>query len=415
MVGLRRTMLALAVTQLALTAAEVRQQSDEAGPELICYYGSWARLREGDGRVTIDQLDPSLCTTLVFAFARLDDRHWTLLHSLPDRLLFYRQLTGLRRRHPQLRVELAVGGWNDSHSADYATMAASGAGRAAFAASAAAALEMYGFDGLHLDWEFPTGQRQRRDFTALLAELRAALEPHRYRLSVAVPAGPYQARTSFEMGAVARLADRLLLMAYDLHGGWTPTAADHHAPLRPRSTDFSGLDAETAVRLWRSAGASARQIVLGVPLYGRGWVVEEVGPPPLEAKGVAPPGPLTKERGVLSYLEICSKVQQRGWTSQQLLDEGRPFGSAAVGDGQWFGYDDEHMVREKARLATELGLGGVFVWDIAQDDVRGLCSPRPFTLTSIIKETLSNLTERAVPEERAPSVPLASNSLTETN
>ncbi|KAF0289554.1 Chitotriosidase-1 [Amphibalanus amphitrite] len=392
--GLRRTMLALAVTQLALTAAEVRQESDEAGPELICYYGSWARLREGDGRVTIDQLDPSLCTTLVFAFARLDDRHWTLLHSLPDRLLFYRQLTGLRRRHPQLRAELAVGGWNDSHSADYATMAASGAGRATFAASAAAALQMYGFDGLHLDWEFPRV---------------------RYRLSVAVPAGPYQARTSFEMGAVARLADRLLLMAYDLHGGWTPTAADHHAPLRPRSADFSGLDAETAVRLWRSAGASARQIVLGVPLYGRGWVVEEVGPPPLEARGVAPPGPLTRERGVLSYLEICSNVQQRGWTSQQLLDEGRPFGSAAVGDGQWFGYDDEHMVAEKARLATELGLGGVFVWDIAQDDVRGLCSPRPFTLTSIIKETLSNLTERAVPGERAPSVPLASNSLTETN
>ena len=57
-------------------------------------------------------------------------------------------------------------------------------------------------------------------------------------------------------------------------------------------------------------------------------------------------------------------------SARQLMDEGRPYGAAAVGEGQWFGYDDEHSVAEKTRLAMELQLGGVFVWDISQDDVR---------------------------------------------
>ena len=244
-------------------------------------------------------------------------------------MLFYRQLSGLRRRWPQLRTELAVGGWEDSQQADYAAMAANATGRAMFAASAAADLEKFGFDGLHMDWEHPSGDRQRRDFSLLMAALRDELTPRGLRLSVAVPAGPYQARTSYEMGTVARLADRIMLMAYDFHGGWRPRTADHHAALRPRSTDFSGLDALSGVHLWMAEGATARQLVLGVPLYGRGWELEDAsaaGPPPLAARGVAPAGPDTVEAGVLSYLEICSNLLQRGWTSQQVSAGGGGLG-----------------------------------------------------------------------------------------
>ena len=273
----------------------------------------------GEGRVTIDQLDPRLCTTLVFAFAQLDDQRWTLLHSLPDTLLFYRQLTGLKRRWPRLRVGLAVGGWNDSRHADYAAMAAEPERRATFAASVANAMETFGFDGFHLDWEFPDGARQRSDFTRLLEALRETLSPRGWRLSAAVSAGAWRSRNAYEMDNVARLTDRLLIMAYDLHGGWIPESANHHAPLHERSSDFSGLDAESSVEMWVSAGADPRKIVLGVPLYGRGWMVDSPGAqPPFKARGVAPAGPVTAEAGILSYLEICSNVLHRGWTSQQV-------------------------------------------------------------------------------------------------
>ncbi|XP_037089828.1 uncharacterized protein LOC119110198 [Pollicipes pollicipes] len=370
-----------------------------ADRELACFYGSWARLRGGDGRVTVDRLEPSLCTSYIFAFALLDPATSALLHSRPDELLFYRQFTGLKRRNPRLRAELAVGGWNDSRKTDYAAMAADADRRRTFARSAAAALDTFGFDALHMDWEFPDGARQRRDFSALLEDLRAALGGR--PLHVAVPASDYQARKAFEMGRVARLADRLYVMAYDMRGGWTPDVAGHHAPLAPRPSDFSQQDAKSAVRMWRAAGAPAEKLLLGIPLYGRGWrVAEPESSAPMPALGLAPAGPYTREPGVLSYLEICQNMQQRGWTSHKLVDEDFVYGAAAVGDGQWFGYDDEHMVAEKVRLALGLGLPGVFVWDVAMDDVRGLCSPRPFTLTNIIKQTLANETQSA--EEDAP-------------
>ena len=44
---------------------------------------------------------------------------------------------------------------------------------------------------------------------------------------------------------------------------------------------------------------------------------------------------------------------------------------------------------------------------------RGLCSPRPFTLTTAIKETLNNLTESAVSPEREAVTPPGSNIITE--
>ena len=35
----------------------------------MCYVAEWARLRQGLGSFTVDNIDPMLCTHLVFAFA----------------------------------------------------------------------------------------------------------------------------------------------------------------------------------------------------------------------------------------------------------------------------------------------------------------------------------------------------------
>jgi GH18 family chitinase len=39
---------------------------------VVCYVAGWARWRPGPGSFTVDNIDPTLCTHLVYAFANLN-------------------------------------------------------------------------------------------------------------------------------------------------------------------------------------------------------------------------------------------------------------------------------------------------------------------------------------------------------
>lgn len=61
-------------------------------------------------------------------------------------------------------------------------------------------------------------------------------------------------------------------------------------------------------------GAPANKIVLGLPTYSRTWKLEEESkvdeyPITENVDGPGNPGPLTKEAGLLSYPEICNKLE----------------------------------------------------------------------------------------------------------
>lgn len=38
---------------------------------MVCYYGSWAVYRQGDGKFDVEDIDPGLCSHLIFGFAGL--------------------------------------------------------------------------------------------------------------------------------------------------------------------------------------------------------------------------------------------------------------------------------------------------------------------------------------------------------
>ncbi|PSN37003.1 hypothetical protein C0J52_14235 [Blattella germanica] len=58
-------------------------------------------------------------------------------------------------RSNNIKSLVAVGGWNEG-SAKYSQMVSTAEGRENFANSAVALVEKRGFDGLDLDWEYPT-------------------------------------------------------------------------------------------------------------------------------------------------------------------------------------------------------------------------------------------------------------------
>lgn len=61
----------------------------------------------------------------------------------------------MRETYPHLKISLAVGGWNEG-SKNYSSLMAEPARRQRFVKSATDFIRRYKFDGLDLDWEYPT-------------------------------------------------------------------------------------------------------------------------------------------------------------------------------------------------------------------------------------------------------------------
>lgn len=114
--------------------------------------------RPGRGKYNIEDIDPFLCTHVIYSFTGLghDNRirsldPWNDLYDNYGKGAFER-FTGLKKKNPNLKTLIAIGGWNEG-SIKYSNMAMSESARATFVESVVAFLEKYNFDGLDMDWE----------------------------------------------------------------------------------------------------------------------------------------------------------------------------------------------------------------------------------------------------------------------
>lgn len=48
------------------------------GKVVVCYVGTWAAYRPGRGAFSIDEIEPDLCTHIVYSFAGLNTTTWTI-------------------------------------------------------------------------------------------------------------------------------------------------------------------------------------------------------------------------------------------------------------------------------------------------------------------------------------------------
>ncbi|GIY59439.1 chitotriosidase-1 [Caerostris darwini] len=350
---------------------------------VVCYLGSWANYRRDDGKFKIEDIDPELCTHLIYGFAKLNHNNRIAAYDsyldLKENwgLGAYERFNGLKKKNPQLKTLIAIGGWNEG-STKYSQMARSASSRRTFINSSVEFLQKYGFDGLDLDWEYPALRggvpEDKGNFVQLLKELKDAFSSRGLLLTAAVSAGKNTIDKAYDVPSVSRYLDFINLMAYDFHGGWDPVTG-HNSPMyaRPNENDEQKtLNVDYAVRYWLNKGCPADKLILGMPLYGRSFTLKDAKNSGFEApasKGNA--GEYTGEKGFLGYHEICKKLkQEKDWKVTMDKHVQAPY---AVKDRQWIGYDDIKSITRKVEYLIKMNLGGAMVWSIETDDFRGRC------------------------------------------
>ncbi|CAL1270702.1 unnamed protein product [Larinioides sclopetarius] len=381
----QRTWIFCLLAVVGFSAAATNNQSKEKKPyKIVCYLGSWANYRRDDGKFLIEDIDPKLCTHLVYGFAKLNHNNKIAAYDpyldLKENwgLGAYERFTGLKKKNPNLKTLLAIGGWNEG-STKYSRMAKNASSRKTFIDSCVEFLQKYGFDGLDLDWEYPATRggisEDRKNFVLLLKEIKEAFSSRNLMLTAAVSAGQNTIDQAYDILALGKYLDLINLMAYDFHGGWDKVTG-HNSPLYDRPEEEGSektLNIDYAVKYWLRKGAPAEKLILGMPLYGRSFALKDTKEnglgAPVTGKGMA--GEYTREQGFLGYNEICKKLQkEKGWKVTVEKHVQAPY---AVKDRQWIGYDDIKSISGKVDYLIQMKLGGAMVWSLETDDFKGKC------------------------------------------
>nr|BET14063.1 chitinase [Chiromantes haematocheir] len=367
---------------------------------MVCYYGSWAVYRQGDGKFDVENIDPGICTHLIFGFAGLGyDNTIKVLdpwNELCDNYgkCAYDRFTALKQKNTNLVTLLAVGGWNEG-SEKYSAMAADASSRATFVNSAIDLLKAHDFDGLDLDWEYPTQRggapEDKANFVLLLQDLADALHANGMMLSVAVSAGKATIDPAYDIPGMAAVIDLMNLMSYDLHGAWE-SYTHHQSGLYAHPADTGDnlyLNQDFAINYWIDGGMPANKIAQGVPLYGRCWTLagSDTGYY-AAASGPGVAGPYTASPGFMGYNEICELQQSEGWTIVDDPDMHEPYTYSVSHSNVWCSYDHAESCKTKANYAKDKGLAGMMVWSIETDDFLGKCG-RSFDLIKTLVETFT--------------------------
>ena len=361
----------------------------------VCYYSNWSQYRPGEGKFLPEDIDPALCTHVVYSFARINPSHEIDFYEKNDDDL-YKRVDALKQKNPALRTLLAVGGWtHEEKDSPFSKMVKTEANRKIFIASVLRRLKAYNFDGLDLDWEYPAvrggsprGDKQK--FTILCRELLDAFQRDatasgkpRFLLTAAVAAGKWTIDQAYEIDKLGPLLDILNLMTYDLHGNWE-SKTGHHTAMGPPGDQ---LTIPFAVNYWISKGFPAKKIALGLALYGRSFRLQNPNNHGLNAaKSYYPKpekGPFTGEHGFLAYYEICTMPLNIVHDNAARA----PYGY--YGDN-WVGYEDEHSLSLKVEeIIKGRGLAGAMFWAIPLDDFKGqFCGKGPYPLVNAVKKYL---------------------------
>ncbi|GAB1217038.1 hypothetical protein ATERTT37_006259 [Aspergillus terreus] len=245
-----------------------------------------------------------------------------------------------KSRNSELQVFVSLGGWtfSDNNTATqplFSQIAADEDKRTKFADNLLGFMVRYGFDGVDLDWEYPGASDRggNKDDTKNFVALMKAI------------------RDKFDASA---------------RGVW-----DQNNPIGSKVHPHTNLTEikEAASLLWRNDVPPAK-VVLGVGFYGRSFHLKdkECNTPGCDFEGDAQEGDCTKSSGTLAYFEIQDIIKKQNINVTYDKDAAVNWITYGKDLANWVSYDDNRTLSQKVDYANDVGLGGVMIWSVDQDD-----------------------------------------------
>jgi chitinase len=298
------------------------------------------------------------------------------------------QLAKMKQAHPHIKVLPSIGGWTLSDP--FFDLANDAQLRQRFVDSAVQFLVDYPmFDGIDIDWEYPGGggandalgsTADKQGFALLMRDLRQGLNAlsattgRSYELTAAVGAGQSKI-DNVDYSQAQQYMDYVFAMTYDFYGAWNGELG-HMAGLHSLPNEIQpGFSGSAAINALIGAGVPANKLVLGVAFYGRGWtnVSGVEGDNPFTGiGGTAAPG--TWEAGVLDYRAI-EQNYMGGADGPGINGYAYGYDEQAEAAYVWnpstktlISFDSPRSAKAKGAYAKELGLAGVFSWEIDADN-----------------------------------------------
>ena len=360
--------------QDATYVALANNQGVEPNPQYILagYLPSWTI----NGNTNPATIPANQLTHLFYAFVDVDAQgNVSLKPDGEDGDISF--LQSLKAQNPNLKILVSIGGAGDH---DFSSAASTAESRTHFAQFAIQFMKDNGFDGIDIDWEFPK-KDENNNYTQLLGELRQQLDNasiadgKNYQLTTALSASPYQlspsdyADSDYDLNstvlqATSQYVDFINVMTYDFHGPWE-NATNHQAALYKNNSDSSynssKLNTDWTIQQYLNAGVEAKDIVLGVPLYGYTWTGVNGG---INNDSLFQSG--TPGNDALLYKDLHDQVGTNGY--QAYWDDAAkvPYIYSAQ-EGVFSTYENTQSVLEKVNYVEQHGLGGMFFWQLSGD------------------------------------------------
>jgi spore germination protein YaaH len=201
-------------------------------------------------------------------------------------------------------------------------------------------IKKYHMDGINIDFE-EVSASDRNNLTAFMKELSARLKPQGYLVTIDVFAKHNETAEisgAYDYAKLAQYADKIMLMTYDYHGGWSGPGA---------VADIDSVERDLKYALTM---IPKHKLYLGIAGYGYDW----------SSKGVE-----SLEYGAMQNLltRFGSKVE---WDETSKSPHFKYTGPDGVSHQVWF--ENSHSLRFKLDLVNKYDIAGIALWKLGGED-----------------------------------------------
>lgn len=281
------------------------------------------------------------------------------------------QLRNMREINPRLKVLLSVGGSDTSK--EFRNICADPAKMQQFAANLIENMDAYGFDGIDIDWEFPSTPEDRKLFTELLKLIHVNFtkkypnQEKRKIITIAIPLD-LEVLKFYDFRAIDDYIDHYNLMGYDISGPWSTYSGFHSQLYRDENLRANTLSVDTTIGYLRDF-ISKSKIILGMPAFGISFNTHKLYDDFTGCANIT-----TNELGksIDDYEDSCTidyrNLPPPGYI--EVSDTGVGAAYAYIEDEHRKGlivYDTPEISRLKANYVKTNGLGGGMWWDSKGD------------------------------------------------